>query len=39
LANGPRKPLPKVRDWMNDYSRIISEIVIGLFAVRMRASR
>jgi threonine/homoserine/homoserine lactone efflux protein len=33
LGEKAEKVLPKVRDWMNDNSWVVSEIVIGLFVV------
>jgi hypothetical protein len=33
LGERGQRLLPKIRDWMNDNSWIVSEIVIGLFIV------
>jgi hypothetical protein len=33
LGERGQRLLPKVRDWMNDNSWIVSEIVIGLFVI------
>jgi hypothetical protein len=38
LGQRGQRLLPKVRDWMNDNSWIVSEIVIGLFVVLTTSS-
>jgi hypothetical protein len=38
-AQGAKKPPPKVRDWMNDNSWIVSECVIGPFVIITASSQ